>query len=77
MTVLPDSENGYLLNYEDQEKRRMNMQHDLIKTYMGKLILAPLPFNQPNLRVLDSGTFNGKSATLSISSNLILFQASG
>lgn len=61
MTVLPDSENGYLLNYEDQEKRRMNMQHDLIKTYMGKLILAPLPFDQPNLRVLDSGTFNGKS----------------
>lgn len=39
----------------------MNMQHDLIKTYMGKLILAPLPFDQPNLRVLDSGTFNGKS----------------
>lgn len=37
----------------------MNMQHDLIKTYMGKLILAPLPFDQPNLRVLDSGTFNG------------------
>lgn len=63
MTVLPDSENGYLLNYEEQEKRRMNMQHDLIKTYMGKLILAPLPFDKPNLRVLDSGTFNGKSTT--------------
>lgn len=42
----------------------MNMQHDLIKTYMGKLILAPLPFEKPNLRVLDSGTFNGSQSSL-------------
>ncbi|RHZ44676.1 N-methyltransferase gliN [Aspergillus thermomutatus] len=59
MTVLPDSKNGYLLNYEDQEQRRMHLQHDLIKSYMGQLILAPLPVEKPHLRVLDSGTFNG------------------
>jgi hypothetical protein len=59
MSNIPDSENGYLLNYQDQEKSRMQMQHDLIKAYMGKLILAPIPFDQPNLRILDSGTFDG------------------
>ncbi|KAL4863839.1 hypothetical protein BDV12DRAFT_176987 [Aspergillus spectabilis] len=59
MSNIPDSENGYLLNYQDQEKHRMQMQHDLIKAYMGELILAPISLDQPNLRILDSGTFDG------------------
>ncbi|KAL4969539.1 N-methyltransferase gliN [Aspergillus stella-maris] len=57
-SAVPDSENGYLLNYQDEERARMQIQHDLIKAYMGKLILAPIDLTQSGLRVLDSGTFD-------------------
>nr|Q6Q870.2 RecName: Full=N-methyltransferase sirN; AltName: Full=Sirodesmin biosynthesis protein N [Plenodomus lingam] len=54
---LPES--NYLLDYDDTEKRRLREQHDLIKAYTGKLILAPLDLTKPNLKILDSGTFDG------------------
>nr|AAT01502.1 SirN [Plenodomus lingam] len=53
---LPES--NYLLDYDDTEKRRLREQHDLIKAYTGKLILAPLDLTKPNLKILDSGTFD-------------------
>ncbi|KAI8302914.1 N-methyltransferase [Colletotrichum sp. SAR11_59] len=34
-------------------------QHDLIQSYMGGLILAPINFEQKRLKILDSGTFDG------------------
>ncbi|KAL4795548.1 hypothetical protein BDV19DRAFT_389142 [Aspergillus venezuelensis] len=57
-SAVPDSENGYLLNYQDEERARMQIQHDLIKAYMGKLILATIDLTHPGFRVLDSGTFD-------------------
>jgi hypothetical protein len=54
---LPES--NYLLDYDDSEKRRLQEQHELIKSYMGQLILAPVDLTQPGLKVLDSGTFDG------------------
>ncbi|KAI0392800.1 S-adenosyl-L-methionine-dependent methyltransferase [Xylariaceae sp. FL0594] len=45
----------------DQEARRLADQHDLLKFFMGgRLIVAPIDLSQQNLRVLDSGTADGK-----------------
>ncbi|CAI0645812.1 unnamed protein product [Colletotrichum noveboracense] len=54
---LPDS--NYLLPYNEAEIRRLRLQHDLIQSYMGGLILAPINFEQRGLKILDSGTFDG------------------
>lgn len=56
---LPDS--NYLLPYNEAEIRRLRLQHDLIQSYMGGLILAPINFEQKGLKILDSGTFDGES----------------
>jgi gliotoxin biosynthesis N-methyltransferase len=60
---LPES--NYLLDYDDTEKRRLTEQHDLIKSYMGQLILAPIDVERPGLKILDSGTFDGTLISLS------------
>ncbi|EHK22003.1 uncharacterized protein TRIVIDRAFT_91355 [Trichoderma virens Gv29-8] len=54
---LPDS--NYLLPYDDGEVKRLHLQHDLLETYMGSLILAPINREQKGLKILDSATFDG------------------
>lgn len=45
----------------DDEAKRLSDQHAVIKSYMnGKLIMAPIDLSNPNLRVLDSGTADGR-----------------
>ena len=56
---LPDS--NYLLPYNELEIRRLRLQHGLLETHMGSLILAPINREQRGLKILDSGTFDGAS----------------
>ncbi|RDW70936.1 hypothetical protein BP6252_07499 [Coleophoma cylindrospora] len=58
-------ESNYLLPYNDLETRRLRLQHDLIKSYMGTLVLAPIDLEMKGLKVLDSGTFDGIATPVS------------
>jgi gliotoxin biosynthesis N-methyltransferase len=49
----------YLLEANTTEVERLTYQHEVVKDYMGSLVLAPLDLSQPNLHVLDSATADG------------------
>jgi hypothetical protein len=49
----------YFLEHNPDELQRLREQHKLIKDSMGGLILAPIDFSKPGLRILDSATADG------------------
>lgn len=55
---MADEQNTYFLKSEEEVSRLSN-QHDIIKDGMNGLVLAPIDLSKP-LRVLDSGTADGK-----------------
>jgi len=55
-----NSDSNYLLPYNEAEIKRLHLQHDLLLSYMGSLILAPIDTKQAGLKILDSATFDGK-----------------
>lgn len=48
----------------ENESERLTLQHRWMKYHLGKPIFAPLDLKQPNLRILESSTGNGKSRRL-------------
>ncbi|KAI9877144.1 MAG: hypothetical protein M1830_004694 [Pleopsidium flavum] len=61
-TELPavEDQNTYNGPRHDGEYDRLRTQHDMIKVAMGgKLVLAPIDFARPDLRILDSATADG------------------
>jgi len=42
------------------EVERLTLQHEVITDYLGKLVLAPVDFSKPGLRIYDSATADGK-----------------
>jgi len=45
----------------DKEAKRLRQNHECMKNQMGgKLIVAPLDLKQSDLRILDTGTSDGK-----------------
>ena len=42
------------------ELARLESQHEVMVHAMGKLVFAPIDFSDPGLRILDSGTANGR-----------------
>ena len=50
----------YFLQENASEVQRLTYQHEVIKAHMGSLIFAPVPLSQPNLRILDSATADGR-----------------
>ena len=48
-------------NANINELKRLADNHETIKDTMGKLVLAPVDFSKPGLRILDSACANGRS----------------
>ncbi|KAM3511779.1 hypothetical protein MY11210_004599 [Beauveria gryllotalpidicola] len=60
-TLLRAREKGeYHLEYHNEEVARLAAQHEVFLDAMGKLVFAPIDLNQTNLRILDSGTADGR-----------------
>lgn len=49
------------IEHNAAEITRLRNQHDWLKGSIGKLVLAPVDFSKPNLRILDSATADGIS----------------
>ena len=56
------SEKKYMFAGE-HEIERLTAQHDTIKMAMGQLVLPPIDFTKPGLKILDSGTADGESSS--------------
>jgi hypothetical protein len=46
---------------EAAEVERLSYQHEVIKSFMGSLVLAPVDLTIPGLRILDSATADGNT----------------
>lgn len=44
---------------EAAEVERLSYQHEVIKSFMGSLVIAPVDLTIPGLRILDSATADG------------------
>lgn len=61
VTSEKDTGLNYFLEGSDEVKR-LEQQHPVIKASMGgRLILAPIDFGRKDMRILDSGTSDGKT----------------
>ncbi|KAF2789633.1 hypothetical protein K505DRAFT_91362 [Melanomma pulvis-pyrius CBS 109.77] len=49
----------YIMEANEGELQRLANQHQVLKSAMGTLTVAPIDFSRPNLRILDSGTADG------------------
>lgn len=52
-------EHDYFLE-GSEESSRLSNQHEIIKDAMGRLVLAPIELSKSPLKILDSGTADGK-----------------
>lgn len=55
----PNTQERYVMEKNNGELRRLGDQHAVLKSAMGTLVLAPVDFSKPGLRILDSGTADG------------------
>ncbi|KAF3771422.1 hypothetical protein M406DRAFT_34527, partial [Cryphonectria parasitica EP155] len=49
----------YVMGEDDDELHRLGDQHAVLKSAMGTVVLAPVNFSTPGLRILNSGTADG------------------
>jgi hypothetical protein len=61
-----EHQDAYMLDENPGELSRLSDLHDLTKATMGGLVLAPVDFSQPGLRILDSGTADGLSSSAGV-----------
>ncbi|KAK8915005.1 N-methyltransferase sirN [Metarhizium anisopliae] len=54
------AEGEYHLEYHDEEVARLAAQHEVFLDAMGKLVFAPVDLGRNGLRILDSGTADGR-----------------
>ena len=54
-------EEKYFMEQNAAEVERLTYQHEVIKGFMGSLVLAPLDLSSPALHILDSATADGTS----------------
>ncbi|KJZ70088.1 hypothetical protein HIM_10515 [Hirsutella minnesotensis 3608] len=58
--VRPRAKGEYHLEYHDEEVARLAAQHEVFLDAMGKLVFAPVDLGRNGLRILDSGTADGR-----------------
>jgi hypothetical protein len=54
-----EEQDKYFMEGNAVEIQRLAFQHQVIKNYVGKLILAPIDLTRPGLKILDSATADG------------------
>ena len=57
---LKEEQEKYFMEGNAAEILRLSFQHEVLKEYVGKLVLAPIDLDKPALRVIDSATADGK-----------------
>jgi hypothetical protein len=62
---LKNEQEKYFMEGNSGEILRLSFQHEVLKEYVGKLVLAPVELNKPRLRVIDSATADGEKPYMS------------
>jgi hypothetical protein len=63
-TTVTTETKRYILEHEEEELKRLTSHHELIKSCMPSLILAPIDLTKQGRSILDSATADGRKKKL-------------